>query len=43
MYERIRQDHLTNVWDRYEAQKFGSDSDKRCPFCMAWKPRRQKD
>lgn len=35
MYERIRQDGLTNVWDRYEAQGFGNDPDKRCPYCMA--------
>lgn len=25
---------MTNVWDRYEAQGFGADPDKRCPFCM---------
>ncbi len=33
VYERIRQDGMTNIWDRYEAQGFG-DPDKRCPFCM---------
>jgi len=34
MYERIRQDGLTNIWDRFEAQGLGDDPDKRCPFCM---------
>jgi carbon-monoxide dehydrogenase catalytic subunit len=33
-YERIKKDNMTNVWDRYEAQGFGDDPDKRCPFCM---------
>lgn len=33
--ERIRRDGLTNLWDRYEAQGFGGDPDRRCPFCMA--------
>jgi carbon-monoxide dehydrogenase catalytic subunit len=33
VYERIREDGITNIWDRYEAQGFG-DPDKRCPFCM---------
>ncbi len=33
-YERIKKDNMTNVWDRYEAQGFGEDPDKRCPFCM---------
>lgn len=35
VYERIKKDSLSNVWDRYEAQGFGEDPDKRCPFCMA--------
>lgn len=26
---------MNNIWDRYEAQGFGGDPDKRCPFCMA--------
>ncbi|MFP4545233.1 MAG: anaerobic carbon-monoxide dehydrogenase catalytic subunit [Methanomassiliicoccales archaeon] len=34
MYDRIRKDGLTNVWDRYEAQGLGKDPDKRCPYCM---------
>lgn len=34
MYERIKKDGMTNVWDRYEAQGFGGDPDKRCTFCM---------
>lgn len=33
MYEKIKSDGMTNIWDRYEAQGFG-DPDKRCPFCM---------
>lgn len=35
MYEKLRADGMSNVWDRYEAQGFGSDPDKRCGFCMA--------
>jgi carbon-monoxide dehydrogenase catalytic subunit len=34
MYERITSDGMTSIWDRYEAQGFGGDPDKRCPFCM---------
>jgi len=34
MYERIKQDNMTNVWDRYEAQGMGGNPDQRCPFCM---------
>jgi carbon-monoxide dehydrogenase catalytic subunit len=33
-YERIRQDGITNVWDRYEAQGMGGNPDQRCAFCM---------
>jgi carbon-monoxide dehydrogenase catalytic subunit len=35
LYERIKRDNMNNIWDRYEAQGFGSDPDKRCPFCTA--------
>ncbi|MCF8105296.1 MAG: anaerobic carbon-monoxide dehydrogenase catalytic subunit [Desulfohalobiaceae bacterium] len=35
MYDRISEDNMTNVWDRYEAQGLGGDPDKRCPYCMA--------
>ncbi len=35
IYERIKKDGLTNIWDRYAAQGFGADPDKRCPFCQA--------
>ena len=35
VYDRIRQDGMPNIWDRFEAQGFGGDPDKRCPFCMA--------
>ncbi len=34
LYERIKKDNMTNVWDRYESQGFGDDPDKRCQFCM---------
>ncbi len=33
--ERIKQDGMTNIWDRYEAQGMGGNPDQRCPFCMA--------
>jgi carbon-monoxide dehydrogenase catalytic subunit len=33
-YDRIKKDNMTNIWDRFEAQGFGDDPDKRCPFCM---------
>ncbi len=36
MYERIKADNMTNVWDRYEAQGIGGGvPDRRCTFCMA--------
>jgi carbon-monoxide dehydrogenase catalytic subunit len=34
IYERIKKDGMNNIWDRYEAQGFGENPDKRCPFCM---------
>jgi anaerobic carbon-monoxide dehydrogenase catalytic subunit len=34
MYERIKEDKMDNVWDRYEAQGMGGNPDQRCPFCM---------
>ena len=34
-YNRIKQDGMTNIWDRYEAQALGSSPDQRCPFCQA--------
>ena len=33
-YERIKDDGLTTIWDRFQAQGFGGDPDKRCPFCL---------
>jgi carbon-monoxide dehydrogenase catalytic subunit len=33
-YERIKGDGMNNIWDRFEAQGFGGDPDKRCPFCL---------
>ena len=33
-YERIKKDGMNNIWDRFEAQGFGGDPDKRCPFCL---------
>lgn len=35
IYQRIKKDNMDNVWDRYKAQGFGKNPDKRCPFCMA--------
>jgi carbon-monoxide dehydrogenase catalytic subunit len=35
LYERIKKDGMTNIWDRFKAQGFGDDPDKRCPFCLA--------
>jgi carbon-monoxide dehydrogenase catalytic subunit len=34
VYERIKKDGMTNIWDRYEAQGMGGNPDQRCPFCM---------
>lgn len=34
VHDRIQQDGMPNIWDRFEAQGFGGDPDKRCPFCM---------
>ncbi|UCH32140.1 MAG: anaerobic carbon-monoxide dehydrogenase catalytic subunit [Candidatus Bathyarchaeota archaeon] len=33
-YRKIKNDGMNNIWDRYEAQGFGANPDKRCPFCM---------
>jgi len=34
VYERIKKDGMTNIWDRYQAQGLGDNPDQRCPFCM---------
>jgi len=34
VYERLREDGMSNVWDRYVAQGLGSNPDTRCKFCM---------
>ena len=34
VYERLKEDGMSNVWDRYEAQGLGSNPDTRCKFCM---------
>ena len=34
VHEKLKKDGINNIWDRYEAQGFGPDPDKRCPFCM---------
>lgn len=34
VYERIKADGMSNVWDRYEAQGMGGNPDQRCLFCM---------
>lgn len=35
VYERIKEDGMSNIWDRYEAQGMGGDPDRRCNFCQA--------
>ncbi len=35
MYEKIQKDNMNNIWDRFEAQGFGENPDKRCPFCLS--------
>jgi carbon-monoxide dehydrogenase catalytic subunit len=35
MYDKIKKDNMNNIWDRFEAQGFGDDPDKRCPFCLS--------
>ncbi|MBE0431742.1 MAG: anaerobic carbon-monoxide dehydrogenase catalytic subunit [Dehalococcoidia bacterium] len=34
IYDRIKADGMTNIWDRYEAQGLVGNPDQRCPFCM---------
>ena len=34
VYERIKKDGMTNIWDRYEAQGMGGNPDQRVP--SAW-------
>ncbi|MHC1591896.1 MAG: anaerobic carbon-monoxide dehydrogenase catalytic subunit [Candidatus Helarchaeales archaeon] len=33
LYERIKKDGMSNVWDRYVAQGLGKNPDQRCSFC----------
>lgn len=33
VYQRIKEDGMTNIWDRYEAQGLGNP-DQRCAFCQ---------
>lgn len=33
VYDRIKSDNMTNIWDRYEAQGMGNP-DQRCAFCQ---------
>lgn len=35
VYERIKEDGMDNIWDRFAAQGMGGNPDQRCPFCMA--------
>jgi carbon-monoxide dehydrogenase catalytic subunit len=35
MYQKIKDDGMNNIWDRYEAQGLGGNPDQRCAFCMA--------
>ena len=34
VYERIKKDGMTSMWDRYQAQGLGDNPDQRCPFCQ---------
>ncbi len=34
LYKRLKEDGMTNIWDRYVAQGFGKNIDARCQFCM---------
>ncbi|MCP1662564.1 MAG: anaerobic carbon-monoxide dehydrogenase catalytic subunit [Methanocalculus sp. MSAO_Arc1] len=34
VYGRLKEDGMSNVWDRYAAQGLGSNPDTRCKFCM---------
>jgi carbon-monoxide dehydrogenase catalytic subunit len=34
VYQRLKDDGMNTIWDRYEAQGIGSNPDQRCPFCM---------
>ena len=34
LYERLKKDGMTNLWDRYEAQGMGGNPDQRCGFCQ---------
>ncbi len=34
VYERLKEDGVDNIWDRYEAQGMGGNPDQRCPFCL---------
>lgn len=35
LYKKIKDDNMTNIWDRYVAQGLGGDPDRRCTFCQA--------
>ena len=34
VYDRLKKDNMTTVWDRYEAQGMGGNPDQRCAFCL---------
>ncbi len=34
VYQRLKEDGMDTIWDRYEAQGMGGNPDQRCPFCM---------
>lgn len=34
VYRRIKEDGMTNIWGRYEAQGLGTSPDQRCPYCQ---------
>ena len=33
-YDRIKEDGMSNIWDRYQAQGTAGNPDQRCPFCI---------
>ena len=42
VYESIKKDGMTNIWDRYEAQGIAGDPDKRCPIMVHIEMSRKK-
>jgi carbon-monoxide dehydrogenase catalytic subunit len=34
VYDRLKEDNMNTIWDRYEAQGLGGNPDQRCAFCL---------